>query len=550
MTNLKPQVPFLWPEPRVREGKTVYEHNPPFGELALGAISFFGVISALTSKGVDVLDAWLEQNHDLKASVIIAVYPTCATNRSDLDRLQALVERSADRLTAHIWPLPQVTDRSISTLCFLAKDSDRFHITTGSSEDLGLDPWLGGHLNFVFRADPSLVEAFKRQFDWLWANSCAIRSGCATAIPDLVLPKGSEEGARIWQDYMNDVSGIPANDEMPRVVAHVNPETGDVTIESPEGDTLPAPTDQLGITKLDPIAERVARLYEQGTLVSIDKLSRIPPLDAPLDPSVFGDASELVRGNVKRTVSLRVSVIDKKTLREIEACRQGLRTLLTKFSFGLADNMRWMPDAARPLFEAELSRTNEAGQKLISGLTCGNVDAFLKAKHDTLVADLNAMYSQLGRPGQVTPDVTAKVLESLKDRLEKAQSTNFMPKLSYSSVTFTATDNAFASPWGQAYSLLSDVAAFSRKAQSDSFFFRGLKTPKKVLLEAMNVADDALLRDSGTLELEDRCKTELDILSKIEKSPIESKLRCELVLKIIAGAPIESIEEELNKKST
>ena len=549
MTNLKPKVPFLWPEPRVREGITAYEHNPPFSELALGAISFFGVISALTSHGVDVLEAWLERNHGLKASLIVAVYPTCATNRSDLDRLQALAERYADRLTAHIWPLQQVTDRSISTLCFLAKDSDRFHITTGSAEDLGLDPRLGGHLNFVFRAHPALVDVFKCQFDWLWANSYEIRSGCATAIPDLVLPKGSEEGSRVWQAYIDILAGIPANDEIRRVVAHLNSETGDVTIESSEGETLPSPTDQIGITKLDPIAERVAHLYEQGTLVSIDKLSRIPPLDAPLDPNVFGDAAELVRGNVKRTVSLRVSVIDKKTLRDIEACRQGLRTLLTKFTFGLADNMRWMPDAARPLFEAELSRTNEEGQKLISGLTCGNVDAFLKAKHDTLVADLNAMYSQLGRPGQVTPDVIAKVLESLKDRLEKAQSTNFMPKLSYSSVTFTSTDNAFASPWGQAYSLLSDVAAFPRKAQSDSFFFRGLKTSKRVLLNAMNVVDDALLRDSGTLELEDRCKAELDILSRIEKAPIESKLRCELVLKIVDGAPYASIEEELKKKS-
>ena len=129
--------------------------------------------------------------------------------------------------------------------------------------------------------------------------------------------------------------------------------------------------------------------------------------------------------------------------------------------------------------------------------------------------------------------------------MEKAQSTNFMPKLSYSSITFTSTDNAFASPWGQAYSLLSDVAAFPRKALTDSFFFRGLKTPKKVLLEAMNVADDALLRASGALELEDRCKLDLDILSKIEKAPIESKLRCELAWKIIDGAEIPSIEEDL-----
>jgi hypothetical protein len=507
------------------------------------------VIPALTARGVDVLERWLEGNGELKACVIVAVYPACATSEPDLAHLQALVERSADRLTAHVWPLPQVTDRSIGVLCFSAKDSDTVHMMAGSSEGLGLDPWSPGNLNLVFRADPSLVEAFKRHFDWLWVNSPEIGSRSATAIPDLVLPNGSEDGARMWRAYMDELLSVPANGDTPRVVAHVDPETGDVIMKSPEGDVLPAPTERLGVEKLDPFADSVARLYEEGALVSIDKLSKIPPLDAPLDPGIFGDSAELVRGNVKRTVSMRVSVIDKKTLKEIEARRQALRTLLTKFTFGLADNMRWMPTKARGMFEAELKRINEEGQELISDLIGGDVDAFLKAKHEALVADLNSMYSQLGGKGQVKPETIAKVVESLKARLRKAQTANFMPKLSYSSITFTPTDNEFASPWGQAYSLLSDVATFPRKSLTDSFFFRGLKTPKKTLLEAMNIADDAILRDSRTFELEDRSRTELEFLSRIEKATVESKLRCKLVWKIIKGDPIPSIEEELKKES-
>jgi hypothetical protein len=68
-----------------------------------------------------------------------------------------------------------------------------------------------------------------------------------------------------------------------------------------------------------------------------------------------------------------------------------------------------------------------------------------------------------------------------------------MPKLSYSVVSFSRTDNAIVSPWGQAFSLLADVAAFPRKALTGSFFLRGLKVPEDDLIEAMNVADDALL---------------------------------------------------------
>lgn len=547
--KLQPKIPFIWPEPRVREGITTYEQNPPIEELARGAQSFFGIISAITNRGVDLLETWLNNNTDLKGVLIVAVYPACATRQTDLEHLHALVQQFSDRLTAHIWPLEQVTHRSIGSLCFLAKDSDIVHIAVGSSEDLGLDPWADGQLNFVFRADPSLIEAFRCHFDWLWANTCEIQSGRATAIPSLVLPEGSEDGAQMWQAYVDALTSESANDEMRSATAHPDPETGDVVLMSPDGDALPSPTDLLGIKKLDPLSRRVASIYEQGVLVSIDKLSRIPPLDAPLDPSVFEDVAELVRGNVKRTVSIRVSVIDKKILKEIESRRQGLRNLLTKFTFGLADNLRWMPLKARALFEAEVVRVNKEGQKLISDLICGDVDAFLKTKQDTLVADLNAMFSRLGRPGQVTPEVVAKVTESLKGRLQKAQSANFIPKLTYSSITFSSTDNDLASPWGQAYSLLSDVALFLRKALTDSFFLRGLKTPKKVLLESMNVADDALLRESGGFEIESRCTTELGLLSRIEKAPIASKARCKLVSQIIDGAPLSSIEEDLKRES-
>ena len=549
MTNLKPQVPFIWPEPRVREGMTTYENNPPFSELVLRAASLFGVIPSLTTQGVDLLERWLDQNRGLKASVIVAVYPACATSQADLGHLHALVERSADRLTAHIWPLEQVTDRSINALCLSAKDSDIVHIVAGTNEDLGLDPWGGGHLNFVFRADPPLVEAFKRHFDWLWAHSCEIASPHAIAIPDLVLPKGSEEGARMWQAYMNELLSAPVNDDMPRTIARVDPETGDVVLKSPEGEDLPTPTGQLGIKKLDPIADQIARVYEKGVLVSIDKLSRIPPLDSPLDPSLFGDPAELNLGNVSRRISMSASVLDKKIRKQIETRRKGLRPLLNKFTFGLADNMRWMPYAARELFEAELKRINEEGQKLISDLLRGDVDEFLKAKHEALVADLNAMWSELGRPDRVPPDIIAKVVASLKGRLEKAQAANFMPKLSYSSISFTSTDNAFSSLWGQAYTLLSGVAAFPREARTDSFFFRGLKTPRKALISAMNVADDVLLRESETFEQEDTCEIELDLLAKIKEAPIESKLRCHLVWKLIKGVSVQSIEEELKKES-
>jgi hypothetical protein len=110
------------------------------------------------------------------------------------------------------------------------------------------------------------------------------------------------------------------------------------------------------------------------------------------------------------------------------------------------------------------------------------------------------------------------------------------------------TDNAIVSPWGQAFSLLADVAAFPRKALTDSFFLRGLKVPEDDLIEAMNVANDVLLRNLGARGIKDRCKAELNLLMRIKKAPMESRERCELVCRILNDNAIDAIDEILKAK--
>ena len=548
MKPLKPQPSFVWPEPRVLEKMCTYECEPPFSELASSSHSLFGIVCSLTERGVDLLECWLKRNPDLKVCLVVMVYPACATRQADLSRLIQTVERLGGKLSVYIRPLKRITDRATNALCFLNPDSDVAHLVTGPSEDLGLVPQQEGQINFTFRADPALTEAFKRYFDWLWANSREITAQGVALIPDLFLPEGTEEGERQWQAYINNCINAAPPEDMPDVVAHVDPDTGDIKICSEDGQEVVPPTEELGLAKLDQLAERMARLYDKGALVSIDKLSRIPPLDAPLNPSLFGDTSELHKGNITRKVSMRVSIIDEKTLKEIDKRRQGLRILLTKFTFGLADNIRWMPIAARKLFESEITRINEEGQKLILDLLGGDIDAFIDDKRDALVADINAMHAELGRSGKVTDRVIDEVVKDLKDRLRKVQSVSFMPKLSYSVVSFSRTDNAMVSPWGQAFSLLADVAAFPRKALTDSFFLRGLKVPEDDLIEAMNVTDDALLRNLQTRGIKDRCKAELKLLTRIEKAPMESRDRCELVWRILSDNSIDSIDETLKNK--
>lgn len=543
------QAPMVWPEPRVAESLASYQFAPPFGQLALESRSIFGIVTAITAKGVRVLDGWLSANPSLRVSIVVMVYPACATNQSELSSLLNLIDRDAKRLTVAIHPLELVTERATNALCFLAAKSDEVHLVTGPSEDLGcLSPNQQGHFNFAFRADPALVEAFKRSFDWLWAKSPDLAKGKTFNIPRLVLPEGTEEAAMLWRafvDHCNDADGVDDNG----MTVEVDPETGNVKIVDEAGNEVTPPTEDLGLPKLDQLAEKMVRLYGRGSIVSIDKLSRIPPLDAPLDPNLFGDSADLHSGNVSRRVSMRVSVIDEKTLREIEKRRKGLSSLLPKFSYALADNLYWMPASARAMFEAEVKRNSDEGQKLIANLLAGDIDAFLAARRKQLEADINAMYQQLGRTGTVTPEIVDEVVKDLKERLSKAQKSILMPKLSYSTLSFSRTENDLASPWGQATCLLLSIATFTRKAISDPFFFRGIKVNEDELIEVMNVADDALCRDLGARGLKDRCKEELSLLSKIEKTVIDSRTRCEMVVQILAGESTTVIETALKKIS-
>lgn len=548
MNLLKPQPPFVWPEPRIWEKSCDYEYYPPFFELAQASSSLFGTVNAITSSGIELLETWLKGNPNLRANIIVIVYPACSTQQKDLMQLLDLVEIFKERLVVHIRPLATVTDRGTNALFFLKDGTNDVHVVTGPTEDFGLASVQEGQFNFVFRAEATLVEAFKRHFDWLWAYTREITAERAASIPDLIIPGGTTEATESWEAYMAECLYSSANEDPMAPTVNVDPSTGDVTYNGPDGEAISAPTETLGLPKLDSLADYIARIYEKGFLVSIDKMSRIPPLDVPLDPSLLGDPSAMQKGSVTRKVSMRVSIIDEKYLKEIEKRRQGLRVLLSRFTFGLADNMRWMPSSARKLFESTLEIANKKGRELITALLQGGVDKFIESKKSKLKDDINAMYKELGRSGGVSSDIIEKVVASLKERLEKAESANFMPTLSYSLLSFSLNQNDLVSPWGQAYSLLSDIATFPRKAVTDKFFFSGLAVPENDLIEAMNIAEDNLCLDLGARNLKERCTSELDLLVEIERKELSARDRCELVKRILCGEPVQDIRNALDKK--
>jgi hypothetical protein len=97
---------------------------------------------------------------------------------------------------------------------------------------------------------------------------------------------------------------------------------------------------------------------------------------------------------------------------------------------------------------------------------------------------------------------------------------------------------------------MSDIAVFPRKALTDRFFFSGLKVSEDDLMEAMNVMEDAIVRDRSVSRIKDRCKTELDLLVRIEKSSIDAREKCDLLWRMLIGGGVDSITAELDERES
>lgn len=78
--SIAPQMPFIWPEPRVSAGIGRYKTELPFEAAAKAAISIFGIISALDAKAVDWMEGYLADNIESQLRLVLSIHPPAARN--------------------------------------------------------------------------------------------------------------------------------------------------------------------------------------------------------------------------------------------------------------------------------------------------------------------------------------------------------------------------------------------------------------------------------------------------------------------------------------
>lgn len=544
-----PQMPFVWPEPRVSSGVGSYELALPFEQAARAALSVFGVVSAIDSRAVNWMEGYLADSTVTKLRLVISIHPTCRTSEADLHDLLRLVERHGDRVAFKVFPEASLFDRSSNLLCLCGADGDSA-VSVGPTENMGFAPASPSQANLAMVVTAATFEACRKWFDYLWGIAGPLRPDVATSMPNLVLPEGDIEAARLWEDYRRRCLAHESATEPP-VRAMVDPESGEVVLVDQNDKPVASPTEAIGVPKLDPLSEYVARVFELGALVSVDKLSRIPPLEAPVKPEWFGVDSFRQTGMVKAQTSIKVAPFDESTLKKIDRLRRVSGELLPRYSFALADGVRWMPKQAIPLFEAALTAANEDAKKLLGETIGEDIQAFLTSQRERIRNDAQRMYEAYHPGGKIPESAVSNIMDELKVRLDKTKADKLIPKVAYSPVAFNPSQKSeWSSPWGQAFALLKGIAEFPREAMTNRFFWQGIRTDEDALIKAMNVAGDYLVEEYGGRKAKQSAEAELDLIKQLEDAPGEALAKCRALWVLITTGKKDAVSALVDVPAT
>lgn len=550
MQPITPKSPYFWPETKVLGCGLEYAHKPPFLPLLEAADAVAGLVLDLNETGIDWLMQKLLSRPNITCSLLVGVYPACPTRKEHLLRLLEIKQKFSAKESSvefRILPMQLLVNKDHrnaalppSSLQIQNSGSGESHFAIGSCGNFGQDKSPTTALNLVFRAEAPLLDTWRKWFDWVWTTSAPL-TPATCEIPHLVPAEGELEAALMWEAF--EAQLLP-HEEIARVV--VDPITGEVKAETKDGGQALLPTELNKIPKLDPLAAILAEVYEQGMLVTVDKHTRIPPLDAPVDPRWFGESALEERGGVQRKVQYRVSALDEKDLKAIEDLRKGATKLLDYFSFSLADSVKWMPDRARPLFNKALKDLNTQGLAHLKGLVGASVAGFVEAKKSKIAADAKSMYQRIN-PGQSLPgDLLAKIMQEIRKRFEKVLTGSLVPEFNFNRVSFPVREaGEDRTAWGQACSLLTDMALLMREPFAGDFFGRGMPMPLSLpeLLAAMDLLEDVALKKFAPGQRNPDALIEVKLIKRIVGSGADSKQKCEILIALIKGKPATEIEK-------
>lgn len=500
------------------------------------ADAFFAVIGQVDHRVIADLKRFLNSNAKLRVQIVACVYPASSTQEDTLTELLQLTEQSSGRLEVNLLPIGSDSEASpFTTVACVKKDNGQYRLWFENANRLETPRAIPGHFGMRLDADEAAFRTWLDRFVVLGGYAVPL-TALTARVPHLVPARGSLEAAESWRAYLDSCRELGGGGFPP-------PENSNGAAEIGEEGTAAAVErvcQDVGIKPPDQLAPTFASILSKGHVVTIDKSSRTPPLELPVRAEWLGVESLRSIGLLSRETKYRLRVFDDKTHKDLNNRRNGVTTLLKRLSFPIADSLHWMPHAAKPLFEKEWKRLEDEAQAMIRGLIGKDTSKFAKQRQQAIEKDANQFYQEFHPNESIDAETVSKIMEGLEDRLKGAVSGDYLPKVSYASISFAPQgESSHVSNWAQARTLLVAIAKYVREAVTDSYFFRGYRIPQEEIITAMNVADDWLVQHLSNPRARAIADDQLATIAQIDTNEkMSDRDKCEKLLAIIK-APSE-----------
>lgn len=546
-----PALPCIWPgqdmgyRSRHTAGAPELDYRPNpllLAKLAAEADRVFGVLADIDVRAINWMEGYLADHPGKNLQLVLSVRPDSPTQAADLDNLLRLCSRHGSRAQIRLLAEWDARRHASNLLCFYSNQGLRA-ISTGPTPNLGFSLTSPSQANLITHLSLAAFEALRPWFDCLWylSNSLA----CVRPyFPDSMPVKADSAAWQqlLWHSELGEIHEPTA----PSISRLYDPDRDEFQLVDQKG--LPvSPLALSGIEAPDELTLELCRIFERGYLVTLDKSSRLPPLEAPINPLWFGVDSFRQTGTISAQTSFKVSPFDGALLQQIERLRKISSELLPHYSYRLASGVRWIPIQAIGLFEAELTRLNDDIKQRITAQVGPNPRSFLQAQAGRIRADAQQMYQIYHREARLPDGVLDLILDELEHRLKRTlQTEHLLPKVSYAPIVFLPNvQSRWSSAWTQAFSLLTEIGRFPRKAMTDRFFWRGFNSDEEQLLQVMQVTSDHLLLPDNPRYNLQQAQYELDLMAQLERCPAEPQAKCRALWRLLQQAQPEAAEQLL-----
>ena len=285
-------------------------------------VSVTGIVWSIDSGGVRLLQECIESDFPrLRIRLVVAIYAASPTTGDVLRRLLALVEASHGRLEAALTAISLGSSASaMSALCFSDVRSGRSQFWVGNSGNLGYGAAKDGHLNFGFESNETLVSRWFEWFASVWTRSAPL-TPLTSNVPALVPAAGTKEASESWREYEELCTQLGSPEKLSPDIVQSDAEANERE-EVQNRQQAAEICKELGIQPPDQLRERLAQLLAKGQVVTIDKGSRIPPLELPIAKHL--GFSELGTEMIAVKAAAKIRIFDEKDSKDLEKRRKGV----------------------------------------------------------------------------------------------------------------------------------------------------------------------------------------------------------------------------------